>query len=178
MRRWAALLLRSPCGRNAIRQSKLKPICAPVGGEFKETLIEHRFKEKSSPPMQVADRYLWPIARQRYGREKQPYDALREAERLIECKLQPAEIEARGSKFSCFHPVHRYLWGQKRQRPRFLNLSLWRWPHCGDPRDCARSNGGAPRNQRPRLKPRTATAWTSCGFYGTAANRQRSAAST
>lgn len=73
--------------------------------EFNETLIELRFKAKSSPPMQVADLYLWPIAMHRYGRGGLPYEMFRRAGRLIETQLNEGDIPSRGSKYSCFELV-------------------------------------------------------------------------
>jgi Protein of unknown function (DUF3800) len=70
--------------------------------EFNETLIELRFKAKTSPPMQVADLYLWPIAMHRYGRGGQPYERFRESGRLIETQLSADQILSRGTKYSCF----------------------------------------------------------------------------
>jgi hypothetical protein len=70
--------------------------------EFDETLIELRFKGKTSPPMQVADLYLWPIAMHRYGRGGLPYAKFHEAGRLIEAQLTAEQIPSRGTKYSCF----------------------------------------------------------------------------
>jgi hypothetical protein len=79
---------------------------APLNAhELNETLIELRFKAKTSPPMQIADLYLWPLAMYRYGRAGRPYEAFREAGRLIENQLSEGEIAARGTKHSCFHLV-------------------------------------------------------------------------
>jgi hypothetical protein len=75
--------------------------------EFDETLIELRFRGKSWPCMQVADLYLWPIAMHRYGRGGLPYEAFREAGRLIEAHLPTLEIPLRGTKYSCFELVNR-----------------------------------------------------------------------
>jgi hypothetical protein len=75
--------------------------------EFDETLIELRFRGKSWPCMQVADLYLWPIAMHRYGRGGLPYQAFRDAGRLIEAQLTPEAIPSRGTKYSCFGLVDR-----------------------------------------------------------------------
>jgi hypothetical protein len=76
-----------------------------LAAEFKETLIELRFKGKSSPPMQLADLYLWPIAMHRYGRGGLPYERFQEAGTLIESKLRPNMIASCGTKYSCFQLV-------------------------------------------------------------------------
>jgi hypothetical protein len=73
--------------------------------DFKDTLIELRFKAKTSPPMQLADLYLWPIAMHRYGRGGLPYEKFREAGTLIEAKLSSNLISSRGAKCSCFQLV-------------------------------------------------------------------------
>jgi hypothetical protein len=73
--------------------------------ELDETLIELRPKGKSSPAMQVADLYLWPIARQRYGKELPPYNALKQSGRLIESRLRECDIPTLGTKYSCFELV-------------------------------------------------------------------------
>lgn len=70
-----------------------------------ETLVELRFKFKSSAMAQLADLYLWPILRERYRPGYQPYQAFRSAGRLIECCLDAAEHRACGSKYSCFDLV-------------------------------------------------------------------------
>ena len=57
--------------------------------------------------MQVADLYLWPIAMHRYGRGGLPYQAFRDAGRLIEAQLTPEAIPSRGTKYSCFGLVDR-----------------------------------------------------------------------
>lgn len=75
--------------------------------EFNETLIELRFKAKSSPPMQFADLYLWPIAMHGYGRGGRAYAAFASAGRLIEARLGPDQIATRGTKYSCFELVDR-----------------------------------------------------------------------
>lgn len=73
--------------------------------EFSETLLEIRFKTKSSPMAQVADLYLWPIALAGYAPRNRPYVALQSAGRLIESRLSAPQIETGGSKYSCFELV-------------------------------------------------------------------------
>jgi Protein of unknown function (DUF3800) len=81
---------------------------SPLGAkELNESLIELRFKRKSSPLVQIADLYLWPILMERYRPGSRSYAALRDAGRLIECALRADEIGARGSKYSCFELVDR-----------------------------------------------------------------------
>jgi len=77
--------------------------------DFDETLIELRFKGKTSPPMQVADLYLWPIAMHRYGRGGLPYQKFRESGRLIEARLPTEQVASCGTKYSCFELVDRAM---------------------------------------------------------------------
>jgi hypothetical protein len=82
---------------------------APLSArEFAETLHEIRFKSKSSPMAQVADLLLWPIALAGYEPSNRAYVALRDAGRLIENRLSASEIEAYGSKYSCFELVRQH----------------------------------------------------------------------
>lgn len=87
---------------DAERSKSYEPLSA---AELNETLIELRFKGKSSPPMQIADLCLWPLAMVRYGRSLLPYERLREAGKLIEAQLAPEHIPLRGTKYSCFELV-------------------------------------------------------------------------
>lgn len=70
--------------------------------ELHATLYEFRTKEKSSPLMQIADVCLWPMCMGGYDRTNRPYSALRAAGTLIDCKLDPAAVEAEGIKYSCW----------------------------------------------------------------------------
>jgi hypothetical protein len=75
--------------------------------EFNETLIELRFKAKSSPPMQIADLCLWPVAMFRYKKALRTYEKMKEFGKLIECAVASHELETRASKYSCFDLVDR-----------------------------------------------------------------------
>jgi Protein of unknown function (DUF3800) len=89
---------------NPERSGVYRPLHAHECGE---TLIELRFKAKTSPPMQIADLYLWPIARKAYGQAERPYRAFYDAGRLMECHLTQEEIPRRGTKYYCFELVRR-----------------------------------------------------------------------
>jgi hypothetical protein len=81
-------------------------IYAPLNGaEFAETLHEIRFKSKSSPLGQIADVFLWPLVLSAYGKSNRACETLRDAGRFIESRLSAEEIEACGSKRSCFELV-------------------------------------------------------------------------
>lgn len=60
---------------------------------------------------QVADLLLWPMAIAGYEPGNRAYVALREAGRLIENRLSADEIEACGSKYSCFELVKQHRRG-------------------------------------------------------------------
>lgn len=78
-----------------------------LADEFRAGLHEIRFKGKSSPPMQIADLYLWPMVTMRYKGNYRPHTDLCDAGRLIESRLAEAEVLACGSKYSCFELVDR-----------------------------------------------------------------------
>jgi hypothetical protein len=49
---------------------RYQPLCPT---ELRETLCEFRLKRKTSPPMQIADLYLWPICISGYDPSNRPY---------------------------------------------------------------------------------------------------------
>lgn len=88
---------------NPDTSGKYRPMTAE---EFKSTLYEFRTKKKSSPLMQIADLYLWPICIGGYDKTNHPYTRLMEAGKLIDCVLPPEEIKTQGIKYSCFDGIH------------------------------------------------------------------------
>jgi hypothetical protein len=80
---------------------KYQPLSQP---ELHHTLREFRLKYKSSPPMQIADLYLYPICRAGYVKYK-PLETLKANKKLIDNLLPPEGIEALGIKYSCFELV-------------------------------------------------------------------------
>jgi len=81
---------------------------APLAAsELATVLYELRFKSKSSPLMQIADLYLWPMISERYVPSYRPYAELRNSGRLIESDLDSADHLVCGSKYSCFELVDR-----------------------------------------------------------------------
>jgi hypothetical protein len=85
---------------------------APLSSEeFATTLYELKFKEKTSPMVQIADLYLWPIAMARYEPRNRAYMALQKAGKLIECHVTKEQLGMCGSKYSCFELVDRHLRG-------------------------------------------------------------------
>jgi hypothetical protein len=75
--------------------------------DFQSVLHELRFKAKSSPLVQFADLYLWPICMGGYRASVRPYARLLEDKKLIECTLSASEKASKATKYSCFNLVDR-----------------------------------------------------------------------
>jgi hypothetical protein len=76
---------------------------APLSqAELAETLYDLDFKKKSSPFVQIADLYLYPMARGGYQPDYVPYAALRANNKLIDDLLDKDSIPHLGIKYSCF----------------------------------------------------------------------------
>lgn len=73
-----------------------------TANQLKDTLYDLKFKSKTSALAQLADLYLYPIARGGYDATYLPYKMLREKKRLIDDLLPTDELESRGIKYSCF----------------------------------------------------------------------------
>lgn len=81
------------------------PKYSPLGQhEFESTLLEFKTKFKSSPMIQLADMYLYPMCRNGYH-EYRPFNEFREAGRLVDCELSAEEAKVLGIKYSCFDLV-------------------------------------------------------------------------
>src|SRR5665213_26360 len=79
---------------------------APLSAaELKATLYEFRVKKKSSPIMQLADLYLWPMAIGGYHSANRTYASLREDKKLIDCLLDEKAVPTEGIKYSCWDLV-------------------------------------------------------------------------
>jgi len=75
----------------------------PAEMEFlKDTLFEFRTKNKSSPLMQMADLFVWPIAMGGYNQACRPYARLLDDGKLLDCHLEPENIDKLGIKYYCF----------------------------------------------------------------------------
>ena len=61
----------------------------------------HRLS-KESPPIQIADLVLYPIAKSGYDASYNPYMKMKEAKKLIDSLLSDAEVPIKGIKYSCF----------------------------------------------------------------------------
>ncbi|MEX0922106.1 MAG: DUF3800 domain-containing protein [Rhodovibrionaceae bacterium] len=81
---------------------KYAPLTA---AELADTLYEFRTKFKSSPLMQIADLYLWPICIGGYDQANRTYARLKKDGKLIDCLLDAEQIPAGGIKYSCWELV-------------------------------------------------------------------------
>jgi len=96
---------------------ELREIGMPFGGkdagkysaltapELRDTLYDLKFKNKSSPMAQLADLYLYPIARGGYDPAYRPYQLLVENKKLVDAHLVPEQLPHLGIKYSCFELV-------------------------------------------------------------------------
>lgn len=79
--------------------AKYKPLSAT---DFQRALADLEFKDKASRGLQLADLVLYPIAKGGYDPDYRPYQAMREAGRLLDCLLPEEDVPAMGIKYSCF----------------------------------------------------------------------------
>ncbi|WP_292524673.1 hypothetical protein [Mesorhizobium sp.] len=74
--------------------------------EFKDIVRgEPRGRTKATPMLQIADLYLYPMAKGGYDPSYRPYRALMGHKRLIDAHLPPEELASRGIKYSCFDRI-------------------------------------------------------------------------
>ena len=74
--------------------------------DFNNILYEFKPKYKSSPIVQIADLYLWPMAMGGYDKNNKPYNYLLQHKKLIDCLYNCDEVSYLGIKYSCFDLVH------------------------------------------------------------------------
>lgn len=84
---------------NKDTSSKYEPVDNQV---ISQRLFEFKVKQKSSPLMQVADLYLYPMCRGGYEPNYRPYRTLLENGKLIDSHLEPSLVDQHGIKYSCF----------------------------------------------------------------------------
>ena len=65
-------------------------------------------RTKKTPMIQIADLYLYPMAKAGYDDNYKPYLALMKARRLIDSVLPPENRSLLGVKYSCFYGVDRH----------------------------------------------------------------------
>ncbi len=74
-----------------------------VASDFQRSILgDPQRRTKSSPLMQIADLYLYPMAKSGYDRSYPPFRKLMERGRIIDVHLTEDEISAGGIKYSCF----------------------------------------------------------------------------
>jgi len=73
--------------------------------DLSTTLYDLKFKNKSSPLAQIADLYLYPMARAGYERDYYPFRLLSENRKVIDTHLSRDDVEHIGIKYSCFELV-------------------------------------------------------------------------
>jgi hypothetical protein len=72
---------------------------------FQDVLYELKFKNKSSPIMQLADLYLYPICLGGYNPTYRPYVDLCRQKKLIDQNVAAEDVNRLGIKYSCFERV-------------------------------------------------------------------------
>jgi len=81
---------------------KYAPLTA---NELEETLYDFKAKAKSSPMVQFADLYVWPMAFGGYNKDLRPYQRLIGDKKIIDCHLAADDVMHLGCKYSCFELV-------------------------------------------------------------------------
>ncbi|NJK31880.1 MAG: DUF3800 domain-containing protein [Deltaproteobacteria bacterium] len=70
---------------------------------FRDTLYDLKMKSKTSPMMQIADLYLYPMCKGGYDQTYRPYSALVESRKLLDHHV--SDPAALGIKYYCFENV-------------------------------------------------------------------------
>jgi hypothetical protein len=65
-------------------------------------LLEFAAKMKSSPMVQFADLYLWPVCMGGYNAGNRPYSRLKQDGKLIECVMPNEDWPLLATKYYCF----------------------------------------------------------------------------
>lgn len=73
--------------------------------ELSNILYDLKFKQKTSPMIQIADLFLWPISIGGYHKGNRTYKRLMEDGKLVECVLPEGAVHTRGTKYSCFDSI-------------------------------------------------------------------------
>lgn len=87
---------------NETTSSVYSPLSA---ANLRETLYDFEVKHKTSPMIQLADLYLWPMCMGGYHRSNRPYARLLGDNKLMDCLLPVEEVPLRGIKYSCWDLV-------------------------------------------------------------------------
>jgi hypothetical protein len=70
--------------------------------ELAATLYDLKFKAKTSPLVQIADLYAYPMARGGYDPDYFPYTQMKQRQKIIDCQLTDEEMPHLGIKYYCF----------------------------------------------------------------------------
>jgi hypothetical protein len=76
-----------------------------LANDFSSTLYEITFKQKSSPMMQLADIFLYPVCRAGYDKRGRDVQLLFDNRKLIDSQLGGEAVSRMGIKYSCFENV-------------------------------------------------------------------------
>lgn len=82
------------------RSAKYQPMAA---ADLKKRLYDLKFKNKDSAVMQLADVFLYPLARGRYEADYLPWQVLQREKKVIDFHVP--DTETMGVKYSCFELV-------------------------------------------------------------------------
>lgn len=72
---------------------------------YKSVLYDLKLKNKTSPLMQIADMYLWPMCMGGYHRSNKPSVMLRDSGKLMDVVCGVSRVGELGIKYSCFEAV-------------------------------------------------------------------------
>jgi len=87
-------------GFDGERSAKYQPLSTE---DFASTLLDAKWKTKTSRMLQIADSYIYAIARGRYDKRFDVYRQLRDSRKIMNFALDDAEdIRAMGIKYYCF----------------------------------------------------------------------------
>lgn len=83
---------------------KYKPLSRDV---FQSTLTSIENRPKENKILQIADSYIYAIARRGYDKKFEVYRRLLDAKRIIDCLLNKDEVSALGVKYYCFDRLNK-----------------------------------------------------------------------
>ena len=74
-----------------------------VAEDYRRIILgEPHRRTKATPPVQIADLMLYPMAKGGYDSDYRPYRKLKAGGKLLDCLVPEAEVAVRGIKYSCF----------------------------------------------------------------------------
>jgi hypothetical protein len=87
---------------NAETSKQYGPLSAE---QLQSVLYDLKIKQKTSPGVQIADLYLWPMCMGGYHKSNKPYKMLLEAGKLMDVICDRGKVAELGIKYSCFDLV-------------------------------------------------------------------------